>query len=55
MKPVDVLTFHRKADFAAQMLQRSFTRLVIALSMEEQAERLMQILGIQYRVRTCVE
>jgi hypothetical protein len=55
VKPADVLTFHRKADFAAQMLQRPFTRLMVALSMEEQAERLMQTLGIQHRIRTRVE
>jgi hypothetical protein len=55
VKPGDVLTFHRKAEFAAQTLPRPFTRLIIALSMEEQAERLMQTLGMQYRVRTRVE
>jgi hypothetical protein len=55
VKPGDVLTFHRKAEFAAQTLPRPFTRLIIALSMEEQAERLMQSLGMQYRVRTRVE
>jgi hypothetical protein len=55
VKPADVLSFHRKAEFAAQTLPHPFTRLIIALSMEEQAERLMQTLGIQYRVRTRVE
>jgi hypothetical protein len=55
VKPGDVLTFHRKTQFAAQTLQRPFTPLIIALSMEAQAERLMQTLGIQYRVRTRVE
>jgi hypothetical protein len=55
VKPADVLSFHRKAEFAAQTLPHPFTRLIIALSMEEQAERLMQSLGIQYRVRTRVE
>ena len=55
VKPGDVLTFHRKTQFAAQTLERPFTPLIIALSMEAQAERLMQTLGIQYRVRTRVE
>ena len=55
VKPGDVLTFHRKTQFTAQTLQRPFTPLIIALSMEAQAERLMQTLGIQYRVRTRVE
>lgn len=55
VKPGDVLSFHRKAEFAAQALGRPFTRLIIALSMEEEAERLMQALGIRYRVRTRVD
>jgi hypothetical protein len=55
VKPGDVLTFHRKVQVAAQTLQRPLTPLIIALSMEAQAERLMQTLGIQYRVRTRVE
>jgi len=52
VKPGDVLSFHRKAEFAATKLGRSFTRLIIGLSMEEEAERLMQALGIRYLVRT---
>jgi hypothetical protein len=55
VKPGDALTFHRQVRFAADTLQRPFTPLIIALSMEAQAERLTQRLGIQYRVRTRVE
>jgi hypothetical protein len=55
VKPGDVLTFHRKAEFAAQTLGRPLIPLIVALSMEEQAERLMQTLGMQYRVRTRME
>ena len=55
VKPGDVLTFHRKAEFAAQTLGRPLIPFIVALSMEEQAERLMQTLGMQYRVRTRVE
>jgi hypothetical protein len=55
VEPGDVLTFHRKADFAVQTLHHPSTRLIIALSIEEQGELLMQRLSIHYRVRTRVE
>ncbi len=55
LKSDDVLKFQRKAAFAETKLGRTVTRFIIALSMDPKAERLMQQLGIRYRVRATVE
>ncbi len=51
----DVLSFHRKALFAAKHLDRPFVRLMIGASMEAAAEKLMQSLGIRSIVRARIE
>jgi hypothetical protein len=51
----DVLSFHRKALFAAKHLDRPFVRLMIGASMEAAAEKLMQSLGIRSSVRARIE
>jgi hypothetical protein len=55
LKPDDVLKFQHKATFAETKLGRPVTRLIIALSMEPNAETLMRQLGIRYRVRARIE
>lgn len=50
----DVFHFQRKFEFAKRRLGREVIPMIIALSAEEKAERLMQSLGIQYIVRTHV-
>jgi hypothetical protein len=54
VEPDDVLSFWRKFGFAARMLGREVTPMIIALSAEEKAEKLMRELGIQYIVRAHV-
>lgn len=54
VEPDDVLTLWRKFGFAARMLGREITPMLIALSAEERAERLMRELGIRYIVRAHV-
>lgn len=54
LKAGDVLTFHRKAEFATRQLGRPLKKFMIAASMEERAEALMQRLGIEFIVRTRV-
>ncbi len=54
LKVGDVLTFHRKAEFATRQLGRPLKKVMIAASMEERAEALMQRLGIEFIVRTRV-
>lgn len=55
LKSDDVLKFQRKASFAETKLGRTVTGFLIALSMDPQAERLMQRLGIRYRVHATVD
>ncbi len=55
IEPDDVLTFNRKATFAAKHINQPFTRLMIATSMEKRAEWLMKSLGIQCIVRAVIE
>jgi hypothetical protein len=50
-----VLKFHRKAVFAEAKLGRPLTRFIIALSMDSNAEALMQRFGIEYQVRATLE
>jgi len=50
----DVLMFWRKFWFARRQIGREVTPMIIALSAEEKAERLMRELGIQYIVRARV-
>jgi hypothetical protein len=47
VKPGHVLTFHCKAEFAAQALRRPLIPLIVALNMEAEAGRLRQTLGVQ--------
>ena len=54
LKVGDVLTFHRKVEFATRQLGRPLKKVMIAASMEERAEALMQRLGIEFIVRTRV-
>ena len=54
LKTGDVFSFHRKAEFAVARLGRPVTKLVIALSMQPEAEALMKRLGIRYRVRAVI-
>ncbi len=46
----DVQSFYRKVQFAEGKMGRSFTPLIVALSMDPKAEPLMQELGIHYRI-----
>ena len=46
----DVQSFYRKVQFAEGKMGRSFTPLIIALSMDPKAEPPMQELGIHYRI-----
>jgi hypothetical protein len=55
LKPGDVLQFHRKVEFATRKLGKPAVRLIIALSMEAEAERVMKDLGIRYLIRSRVE
>lgn len=55
IEPDDVLTFHRKATFAARHLTRPFVQLMIGASMESAADRLMKSLGIRSIVRARVD
>jgi hypothetical protein len=52
VKPSDVLLFHRKAQFAMERLGRPATKLMLALSMEAEAEVLLRQLGIEHRIRS---
>jgi len=52
LKPDDVLTFHRKANFAARQLARPLKQFMIAASMEERTETLLRQLGIDFIVRS---
>lgn len=52
LKPDDVLTFHRKANFAARQLARPLKKFMIAASMEERTETLLRQLGIDFIVRS---
>ena len=52
LKPDDVLTFHRKAEFASRQLGRLLKKCMIAASMEERAEPLLRQLGIHFIVRS---
>ncbi|HXH13447.1 MAG TPA: hypothetical protein VNP04_27190 [Alphaproteobacteria bacterium] len=52
LKPDDVLTFHRKAAFAARRLGRPLKKLMIAASMEERVEPLLRQLEIDFIVRS---
>jgi hypothetical protein len=54
LKADDVLVFHRKVEFAKEKLARQITPFMLALSMEPKAERQMQQLGIQHRVRAII-
>jgi len=51
LKPDDVLTFYRKADFATRQLGRPLKKFIIAASMEERTEALLRQLGIDFIVR----
>lgn len=51
----DVLSFYRKANFAATHLDRPFTRMMIASSMHKKAEDLLKSLGIKYIVHVAIE
>jgi hypothetical protein len=50
-----VLSFHKKATFAARRIERPFVRLAIAASMDARAEALMTSLGIRRIVRGRIE
>ena len=52
LKPDDVLTFHRKAEFASRQRGRLLNKCMIAASMEERAEPLLRQLGIHFIVRS---
>lgn len=52
LKPDDVLTFHRKADFATRQLGRPLRKFMIAASMEERTETLLRQLDIDFIVRS---
>ena len=52
VKPDDVLTFHRKAEFAARQLKRSLKKFMIAASMDERSEPLLRRLGIDFILRS---
>lgn len=52
LKPDDVLTFHRKAAFAARQLARPLKKIMIAASMEDRAEPLLRQLGIDSIIRS---
>ena len=52
LKPDDVLTFHRKASFAARQLGRPLKKFMIAASMEERTETLLRQLAIDFIVRS---
>ncbi len=52
LKPDDVLTFHRKAEFASRQLGRPLKRCMIAATMEERTEPLLRRLGIDFIVRS---
>lgn len=51
LKPDDVLTFHRKAEFAARQLGRPLKKLMITASMEERVEPLLRQFDIAFIVR----
>ena len=55
LRSSDVLMFYRKVRFAEGRFGRQVRPLIIALSMESQAERTMRQLGILYRVRTTMD
>ncbi|HWP58565.1 MAG TPA: DUF3782 domain-containing protein [Candidatus Acidoferrales bacterium] len=55
IEPDDVLTFNRKAEFAAKHIGRPFSRVMIGASMEKRAGQLMSSLGIQSIVRAVIE
>jgi len=55
IEPDDVLRFHRKALFAAKHISEPFVRVMIGASMEAQAEKLMESLGIRPIVRARIE
>jgi hypothetical protein len=55
LKPDDVLKFHRKAEFAQRHLGRPVTKLILALSMESEAETVLERLGIRHRVRATLD
>ena len=55
IEPDDVLRFHRKALFAAKHITEPFVRVMIGASMEAQAEKLMESLGIRPIVRARIE
>jgi len=55
LRPGDVLMFYRKVQFAEGQLGRPVKPLIMALSMESQAERTMRQLGIFYRVRATMD
>lgn len=55
IEPDDVLRFHRKALFAAKHISQPFIRVMIGASMEAQAEKLMESLGIRPIVRARIE
>ncbi len=52
LKSEDVLTFHRKAEFAARQLGRPLKKFIIAASMEVRAEALLRQFDIQFLVRS---
>jgi hypothetical protein len=52
LKPDDVLTFHRKADYASRQLGRPLKKFMIAATMEERTEPLLRRLGIDFVVRS---
>jgi hypothetical protein len=54
LKTSDVLSFHRKVQFAARRLGRQVVPLIIALSMDPRTEPIMRQLGVQYRVRAAM-
>ena len=54
LKPDDVLTFHRKADFAARQLGCPLKKFMIAASVEDRTEPLLRQLGIDFLVHSCL-
>ena len=55
LKAGDVLQFHRNDEFASSKLGKPAVRLINALSMEPEAEKLMKRLEIRYVVRSRLE
>jgi hypothetical protein len=54
LKTSDVLSFHQKAEFARKKLGQEIIPLLLALSMDTNAETVLRTLGIRYRVRATV-